>query len=476
MNKFDKDEQLIYSAMSSIKVESKGIKENIISRLDEPIDERVYRKKSHKLIILVACLAVLLIGTAAAAVSLGVFDWFIEKFNPTYGMLTERVEQWSEDQGIRMEVIGAQKYANFAVVYLSLQDITGQNRITENTAFMDGFSVLVERYNEEIEEMEVVGSSFSLSDKVLEFDKDTNTIYYELKINGSSDLLSSSTLTVSSFLIYFDVEKYEDEPLGIDMTSLRNPETISASESRILYDDLDDIDKVLKPSNFADMPTGAKDQSISNAGIIDDKFHIQIKTEFNKEFGSSTPNIRLKSSSGKVVEPYQESRLYIDKNNEIVSDFSENSDKVAYSGSEYIFDIDTSKLSDYTPVFTTRVYTGVEGKWKVSAELSEDGDRVKSFYYGKEINGIIYEEITITPLGVGVTGECLDENYDMLNSPMHIYLELKNGEILEASGGIELRYNDDRTIPMSGTWDTKKPIDESQVVAVIIEETKIEVK
>jgi hypothetical protein len=85
-------------------------------------------------------LSVMLVVTAAAA-TLGGFDWFIKKFNPSFGEIVEPVEAYCEDQGIRMEVIGAQKYDNMAVVYLSLQDVSGQNRLTEQTDFQDGFTV-----------------------------------------------------------------------------------------------------------------------------------------------------------------------------------------------------------------------------------------------------------------------------------------------------------------------------------------------
>ena len=93
-------------------------------------------------------LSVMLVVTAAAA-TLGGFDWFIEKFNPSFGEIVEPVEAYCEDQGIRMEVIGAQKYDNMAVVYLSLQDVSGQNRLTEQTDFQDRLTVKMNTQKQE---------------------------------------------------------------------------------------------------------------------------------------------------------------------------------------------------------------------------------------------------------------------------------------------------------------------------------------
>ena len=102
-----------------------------------------------------------------------------------------------------------------AVVYLSLQDVSGQNRLTEQTDFQDGFSVKMSTQAQEEAkrqkgkiDSEIV-SSFSCGQKMLYFDEETNTIYYEFNITADADSPLSDPLELGSFRIYFDKREYE---------------------------------------------------------------------------------------------------------------------------------------------------------------------------------------------------------------------------------------------------------------------------
>lgn len=131
MSKLNKDEQTIHDALSQINVDSTGIAEGVKSRLKEKHRSSKGHPTRRTMILAVAISAMLIVTVSAA--TLGKFDWFMEKFNPNFSEIVTPIEVVSEDKGIRMEVIGAQKYENKAVVYLSLQDVSGQNRLTEQT-------------------------------------------------------------------------------------------------------------------------------------------------------------------------------------------------------------------------------------------------------------------------------------------------------------------------------------------------------
>jgi hypothetical protein len=142
MEKFNRDEKHIHELFSQITVDSSKLADQVKSRLHEgSVDMPARRRKRWTRSAIAAIVMSFVLVASATAASLGNFDWFIERFNPDFGNIVEPVEIYSEDEGIRMEVIGAQKYDNRAIIYLSLQDRTGQNRLTEQTDFRDGFNV-----------------------------------------------------------------------------------------------------------------------------------------------------------------------------------------------------------------------------------------------------------------------------------------------------------------------------------------------
>ena len=141
MSTFDRDEQDINDALSQITVDAGKLAGQVKRRLNEEIPRTAPCQVRWSMSAVAALALSVMLGVTAAAATLGGFDWFIEKFNPSFGEIVEPVEAYCEDQGIRMEVIGAQKYDNMAVIYLSLQDVSGQNRLTEQTDFQDGFSM-----------------------------------------------------------------------------------------------------------------------------------------------------------------------------------------------------------------------------------------------------------------------------------------------------------------------------------------------
>ena len=88
----------------------------------------------------VALVMSVMLVVAAAAATLGGFDWFIKKFNPPLVKLLS-LSRHIGRSGNSHGGYRSTKYDNMAVIYLSLQDVSGQNRLTEQTDFQDGFSV-----------------------------------------------------------------------------------------------------------------------------------------------------------------------------------------------------------------------------------------------------------------------------------------------------------------------------------------------
>lgn len=477
MSKFDNDEKRIYEMLSKITVDSSKLTEQVKSRLHEESANRPvkrHRRWTRSVVAAVSMSILLVAGTAAAA--LGSFDWFIEKFNPSFGEIVEPIEAHSEDQGIRMEVIGAQKYDNKAIVYLSLQDITGQNRLTEKTDFRDGFSVKGSPQKKEAIAGgdEILSSSLAWTPKVISFNEETNTIYYEFNITSDTPL--QDPLELGSFLIYFDGKTYTDEPISIDLTGIEDGETIPIEEAQIwggsnVPDDLSSFTKALTPGDYAAMPHDEKDQWVSNIGMIDGKLHVQIGNIFNQEFGSSDAMLSLKDPDGHVISHDYSLVFLSDKENHLLD--LENNDyaDAIYKYQEFVFPLKLEDLSRYTVQFTGSVSSGVEGSWKVATNVSDTNSDLRTFKNDISVEGHLFEYITLSPLGLQVIGTY--EGEDFMASDMLLEVETVDG-LVALEGGDGSQSPDKHTF--NANWNTKEPLDVTKVKAIVINGTRIPVE
>ncbi|WFA08873.1 hypothetical protein [Tissierella sp. Yu-01] len=476
MSKFDIDEQKIYDMFSQISVDSSKIAEQVKTRLHKENTKIPIKNHRHwtKSAVAAIVMSVVLVATATAT-ALGGFDWFIERFNPDFSEILEPVENYSEDQGIRMEVIGAQKYDNRAIVYLSLQDTTGQNRLTEQTEFRDGFSV---KMNPRIiGENGEFSTSMSWKQKIIYFNEDTNTIYYEFNITADPDSPLSNPLELGSFLIYFDGREYVEEPISISLAEIKDAETTSIKEDNIWggsgigFDDYSSFTEVLTPGYYIDMPHGEKDQWVSNAGIIDGKLHVQIGRFSGGEFGSSDAALFLMDKEGNLISPDYGLILYGDENNRLLSHEEDDPYDMAYKYNEYVFSVSAEDLNKYTLCFNGTVYTGVEGSWKLAANLSDSNKNICTWTNDISVEGHLFENITLSPLGVQVRGTY--EGDDCMASHMKLEIETVDGIIsLEGGGGSQ---NPEKHT-FNSSWDANAPLDITKVTAIIINGTSISIK
>ena len=494
MSTFDKNEQDIHDALSQITVDASKLAKQVKRRLNEEIPCTAPRRVRWSMSAVAAIVMSVMLVVTAAAATLGGFDWFIKKFNPSFGEIVEPVEAYCEDHGIRMEVIGAQKYDNMAVVYLSLQDVSGQNRLTEQTDFQDGFSVKMSTQAQEEAkrqkgkiDSEIV-SSFSCGQKMLYFDEETNTIYYEFNITADADSPLSDPLELGSFLIYFDERSYE-EPVSISLSDIKEAETVSICGGQIwggsdlpddliwgrgssdLPDDLDELTWVLAPGNYAPMPHGEADQWISNIGIINGKLHVQTGKLFHKEFGSTDPNLNLKTPDGYFINPDYVLNLYGDKDCRLLDLKKNDYGDAVYKYEEAVFSIDTEELDGYILCYAGSVYSGVEGRWKVAANLSDTSRKMRIITNDIPVEGHLFEHITLSPLGLQVIGSY--NGKECMASEMSVAVETADG-VITLQGGGGSHNSQKKTFNLH--WNTEAPLDVATVTAVIINGTRIPVQ
>lgn len=473
----DPEEQVIHDAFSQITVDTSELTAKVKTKLNA----KKTRSLPHQIrgsVAIATVMSVMLVGTVAAA-ALGGLDWFIEKFNPAYGSIVEEVHGYAEDQDIRMEVIGAQKYDNMAVIYYSLQDMSGENRLTENTDFRDGFGTNININDPPSDYLEPTSSySYNTRNDVLYFDKETNTVYYELVISGVSGGEIADPLTIGSFLIYFDTEDYQNEPSDVSLDNIEVSDTVSIKEQHIFgmsgdteLDELQSsITKALSFGFYADAPYDVDDMWISNIGMIDGKLHVQIGKLFNHEFGSGTPSLSLMSATGEILESDYTYDMLSDKNNAPMSidDKNFNYDKVVCEYTEHVFSVDADNLNDYTLCFTGMVYSGVEGNWKVAAYLNDSSSQIL-VWSDVTVNNISFEYIELSPLGLQAKGIRWDTfEFDEIS----VSVETSDGIV--ALNNIEGYSFSTGNYNLSSSAD--EPIDISSVTAIVIYGIRIPVE
>ncbi|MEK4426636.1 hypothetical protein [Solibacillus sp. FSL K6-1523] len=471
MGKFDKDEQQIHKMFSEMKVDASKLTEQVKSRLHEestirPVKQ--HRRWTRPTVAAIVMSLMLVVSVTAAAV--GNFDWFIERFNPSFSQVIEPVEAQIDDKGIRMEVIGAQKYDNQAIIYLSLQDITGQNRLTEQTNFQDGFSV-------KMHENEEGFSSLSTSQKMLYFNEDTNTVYYEYNITADPNSPLADPLEVDSSRIYFDENRYTDTPISIALAEVEGAETQPIKESQIWGgktfkgDEIPSLKDILVPGNYADMPHGEKDQWVSAIGVINGKLHVQIGKVFPKEFGPSDAHLTLKGPDGNLENADYSNVFLADEGNNILDAENYGSDDVQYKYEEFVFSIKSEDLSKYAICYSGFVHAGVEGNWKVAANLSNPNSDMHTWKSNILVEDHLFEYLTLSPLGVQVIGTFKGE--DSMASQMLLEVETVDGIILleGGSGG----YSSEK-FTFDASWNTEEPLDVTKATVIIVNGIRIPIK
>jgi ACT domain-containing protein len=479
MSKLDNEEKKIYNMLSQINVDSSNISKQVKNKLHKR--QTIILAKNHKpwvrsTVATIVLFMFLVVGATAAV--LGNFEWFMEKFNPSFGSIVEPIEVYSEDQGIRMEVIGAQKYDNRAIVYLSLKDMTGQNRLTERTDFRDGFNVKMGERNKNriIGMKDLTVSGFSWRQKMIYFDEVTNTAYYEFNITTDLDTSLADPLELGSSLIYFDEKTYEKEPINISLIEVKDSDTVLINESQIwggrnVSDNKGLYTMALSAGNYASMPHGEKDQWISNIGIIDGKLHVQIGNIFSKEFGSNDATIDLKNQDGSLISSDYSLVLLADERNNFLDLERNDYADAAYKYEEFVFPINVEEHDKYTLFYTGAVYSGVEGNWKVTADLGDSTRNILAITDDILIDGHIFEYITLSPLGLQGMGTYEEENchiHDMI-----VKIETVDGTIqLEGGSGSQ----NSKKHRFNVSWDIGEPLEVTKVKAIIINDTRIPIK
>jgi hypothetical protein len=162
------------------------IKQLSLARINSK-NKQSKKKHSFKRVLVIAAAVVLLLATATTVfAATGRLEQFLSRFNPNFGVLAiaPLYPAFAEDQGILIEAVGAQQIDHVVLVYVTMQDISGEKRL--NRHMMPALMIRVDG-------QVMNGPS---SGRWLKFDRSTNTQHYEMIIVGEVGMPNMTEIEV----------------------------------------------------------------------------------------------------------------------------------------------------------------------------------------------------------------------------------------------------------------------------------------
>lgn len=376
-----------------------------------------------------AAVMVLSVGTLAAAPEL---RESLKGLSEDTIAILQPVNQVSEDQGIRMEVLGAVNDGGVAVAFLSLQDTTGQGRVSDTVRLMDcqisedmgvAFANVVS-YDETTEtailRLEGMGGDADAGEKI--------TVSARSLLSGEQQVSDESTgYTVSELIASGPAAEYAPPEEGLIMGSMAgvdDPENAEITLEEI--DQLKDSGKVpvLEPWAEGLKIDGVDWATVAAAAKIGNQLHIQYNTD-SVLGGVNSLSFRLKDSSGQILDlpmlelnigPRTElsRELYYTETNEYVLFLPEGQD-----------------VSDMEVVYSGTTYDSLtQGNWSTTFRLEQVKERLQS-RQELDLGGWTVESVTVSPVAVTVRGS--GDLWDLGGEMPEVRVWLQDGTQVEAS-------------------------------------------
>lgn len=213
--------------------------------------------------------------------------------SPAIAQRLKPVKLFSEDKGIRLEVLSAHVAKNVAEIYLSVQDLEG-DRIDQTTDLFDSYGI-----NAPFESM---GSCENVG-----FDPQSKTATFLVTITGQDEQeIAGDKITFSLRQLLGKKHTFDAALPALDLTHIStNPDTMKPAQvfggggegfdsSRLFSDDF----RVLTPSGMLYSPLKGVD--ITGMGYVSGQLRIQIQYE-NVLETDNHGYIYFKNSSGDTI-------------------------------------------------------------------------------------------------------------------------------------------------------------------------------
>jgi hypothetical protein len=434
MNNNKKIQEVIDSRLASLRFDDKFAGKTV-SKVVEPATT-----KKPFAVAIAACLCIVLTIPVLAA-TIPSFNSFLALVSPQIAQKLQPIEMVSEANGIKMEVVAAMNDDDTAVVYLTMQDLTG-NRIDKSINLFNDYSI--------------TGTNMMTSE-VVAFDQKTKTATLRLQASGGSKLNGQKvTVRINSFVS--GRHEYKQVDMGIDLGVIpQNPQItvfdmnnssggggtlfkIFEEKGNINILKRDEMNLLIPRVNFA---------RISNIGLVDQRLHVQIK--WSGEGVDNHGYLYLTDAAGNKIYP---SNISLNTN---TSEKAEDTCKYE----EVIFDIDKAELagSELKGNFVT-YDRQTRGNWQTTFKM-EAVTKAQEADCSIESENMKINSVSISPLGITIKGRGQASRSDNLD----ISATMTDGSSMRNFGTINT-YTDDGRITIK--YMPNSPLDIERVSAVNI--------
>jgi len=376
------------------------------------------------------------------------FNHLLSLVSPDIALFLQPIETTSEDKGIKMKVIGAMNDDEMAVIYVTMQDLTG-NRLDKTLDLYDYTLTEGHMFNSQI----------------VDYNKDTNTATLRIQANGGTNFNHKKiNLRISSFLS--QKHKHEGIKIDTDLSELKNKkvETISLSTNSTsggggeITDQLDTGEniEILKPNETILSMPKIKFMHVSNIGFIDGQLHVQ--TKWSDEDIASHGDFYLINPSGKKINASSNIYYGVDKSGETV---------YGNNHVEYIFNVnneDLSKLKLMGDLVSNGNYT--KGDWSTTFKLHSVGNE-KSLNFSKDFGSWKANKMPLSSLGVTLYGKGHFKDTDNIK----VSVKMNNGSI-QSLDSLQ-NFSDNKSV--KAKFLPSSPLDLSKIQAINVNGTVIKV-
>ncbi|SET61016.1 hypothetical protein SAMN05660297_02913 [Natronincola peptidivorans] len=439
--KYDSDERIIQNALNSIHTPQHDIMANIKSEIQPSKSSMNYKKVVTITLAAVFCF---MLSIGVAATNIPAVNNILYVISPEIASMLQPINATSEDQGIRMEVIGAINDDEMAVVYVTMQDLTG-DRIDESLDLYD-YSIRGAR---------------AFTHEVVDYDKESNIATIRIQGNGGKELNGKRVqFSIASFLSHkewFDAVDTSINPLEVKNVTIAKTIPFNldgAGGGGMLLPELKEQGiktiNLLKTDEMERFLPGIDFMHISNIGYIDGRLHIQ--TKWREDSIDDHGFFYLVDALGNRLET-DNSNLYFDIDRRGKTKFGRRYVEYIYDVEN--LDLDGVQLKGY--FVTNGKY--VKGNWRTSFVMESvvEEKKAESFI---EFDTWTANYISVSPLGVTIAGIAEEINLD--NITIEVYM--LDGSIKTFDSVVACRENKEARIK----FITTMPLEVSEVDYVTV--------
>lgn len=405
------------------------------------------KRKINKIVIPLVVSIFLMFSTVVGAAYIPSFNNLLAIVSPKIALMLQPIDSDSVSKGIKMEVVAAMNDNETAVIYVTLQDLTG-NRVDETLDLYDYFLSGFHIFNSQI----------------VNFDKTTNTATLRIQVGGGKNIDNQKVnFKINSFLS--DKQIFEDK-ININLSEISNSpsQTVTLDMnnipggSGILYRELkkQETVQVLKPNETNIELSQIGFMNISNIGKIDNRLHIQAHWIGN--YIDTHGYFYFINDLGHEIHPSTINFGMDTKGNTVYG----------HDYTEYIFDLDSVNL-DKQELLGYFVSNGeyTTGNWDTTFKIQSVNEEINSEFH-KEFGTWDSDSVSISPLGVTIYGNGNLNNSTHAN--IDVGIKMKDGSIQTLNSVTSFSENEEVTVKFLSPL----PLELSKVNAININGSEIE--